>query len=376
MRILIAGDFCPKYELKNFLTSDSSNLVFAGVKEWITKADYSILNLECPIVKSKAKPIEKEGPNLYCSEDAFLPVVEAGFKCVTLANNHFRDYGNDGCSDTISSLDTHNIDHIGGGKNLEEASRILYKQINCCNIAFINCCEHEFSIADSNNAGSCPMDLVDIPRKILEAKGKADYVIVITHGGNELYDYPSPRMQKTYRWFIELGADAVVNHHQHCISGYEVYDGKPIFYGLGNFCFDTISKCPSKWNEGYMVLLTLDENKAKDPAFECIPYRQCQNNYLVCKPSPKELEAFEQKLARINHIISNPQKLEMQYSEFMRSEYKNKSISLMPYSNKYLRYACKKGLLPSFITKQRKRLILAHTQCESLRDVFLYYLKH
>jgi poly-gamma-glutamate synthesis protein (capsule biosynthesis protein) len=52
-------------------------------------------------------------------------------------------------------------------------------------------------------------------------------------------------MVETYRFFIEAGADAVVNHHQHCICGYEVYKGKPIFYGLGNFCFDWAKRSTS-----------------------------------------------------------------------------------------------------------------------------------
>ena len=28
-----------------------------------------------------------------------------------------------------------------------------------------------------------------------------------------------------YRFFIDASADAVINHHQHCYSGYEEYHG-------------------------------------------------------------------------------------------------------------------------------------------------------
>lgn len=47
----------------------------------------------------------------------------------------------------------------------------------------------------------------------------------------------------------------MVNHHQHCFSGYEIYNNKYIFYGLGNFCFDNPVKRNSIWNEGYMLSL-------------------------------------------------------------------------------------------------------------------------
>ena len=61
-------------------------------------------------------------------------------------------------------------------------------------------------------------------------------------------------MMETYRFFIEVGADAVVNHHQHCFSGYEIYKNKPIFYGLGNFSFDGIGS-GDRWSSGYIVTL-------------------------------------------------------------------------------------------------------------------------
>ena len=41
---------------------------------------------------------------------------------------------------------------------------------------------------------------------IAEAKKKADYVIVIVHGGIEGYPLPAPRMQEWYRFFIDSGA--------------------------------------------------------------------------------------------------------------------------------------------------------------------------
>ena len=53
---------------------------------------------------------------------------------------------------------------------------------------------------------------------------------------------------------------------------YELYKDKPIFYGLGNFCFDRAGKWSTKWYEGLMVTLSFDENKVD---YEIIPYHQC-----------------------------------------------------------------------------------------------------
>lgn len=85
-------------------------------------------------------------------------------------------------------------------------------------------------------------------------------------------------MQETYRFFIDTGADAVVNHHQHCYSGYEIYHDKPICYGLGNFCFDEDGRRECFWNEGYLVKLDF-VNENID--FELIPYTQCNETASV-----------------------------------------------------------------------------------------------
>ena len=52
---------------------------------------------------------------------------------------------------------------------------------------------------------------------------------------------------------MDIGADVVVNCHQHCFSGCEIYNGKHIFYGLGNFFFDWPERRNGMWNKGYML---------------------------------------------------------------------------------------------------------------------------
>ena len=270
MKILIAGDFCPQNRVSQQIDKENYELVLGQVREVTTKADYSIVNFECPVTKGGEKPIMKQGPNLQCSSKGIEAVKWAGFDCVTLANNHFRDYGDEGVKNTIDVCMEIGIDAVGGGENLMEASAILYKQIGDHTLAIINCCEHEFSIATETQGGANPLNPIQQYYSIKEAKEKADYVLVIVHGGHEHWQLPSPRMQETYRFFVDAGADAVVNHHQHCYSGFEVYNNKPIFYGLGNFCFDWPERNSEKWNHGYMVCLDLN----KTIGFKIIPYKQ------------------------------------------------------------------------------------------------------
>jgi len=248
MRILVAGDLLPYGRVARLFDKKKYEEVLCQVRGCIKGADYSVANFECPICKGEERPIEKCGPNHKCTDSVIGAIQYAGFCCVTLANNHFRDYGDKGCENTLRLLNTNGIDHVGGGLNSTEAARVLYREVKDMQLAIINCCEHEFSIATETTAGSNPLNPIQQYYAIQEARRKADYVLVVVHGGHEMWQLPSPRMKQTYQFFIDAGADAVINHHQHCFSGYEIYKGKPIVYGLGNFCFDKPGYFKGLWN--------------------------------------------------------------------------------------------------------------------------------
>ena len=55
------------------------------------------------------------------------------------------------------------------------------------------------------------------------------------------------------RGAIDAGASTVVGHGPHYLKGIEIYNGKPIFYGLGYFIFqnDTVLRLPADNYEPY-----------------------------------------------------------------------------------------------------------------------------
>lgn len=230
------------------------------------------------MIEKGYKPISKCGPNLGCTVEAVEAVKYAGFTGVTMANNHILDFGAEGLGRSVECCHKRGLDVVGVGENLRDAAKVLYLEKGSEILAIINCCEHEFSIASETAAGANPLNSIYQYYAIQEAKTKADYIVIIVHGGHEYYQLPSPRMQETYRFFIDEGADAVVNHHQHCYSGYEVYNGKLIFYGLGNFCFDTSLCVSHTWHEGYMVQIEFDCEKL---SFTLHPYIQCKEKASV-----------------------------------------------------------------------------------------------
>ena len=367
MEVLIAGDFCPNGRVKRLLDENHFEEVLGEVKGIVSDVDYSIINFECPVVEGYENPILKWGPNLCCSAKGIESLKWAGIDCVTLANNHLKDYGEEGVRNTLNACKKYDLDVVGAGVNLYEASKTLYKVINGKTIGIINCCEHEFSIASSNSGGSNPLNPIQQYYAIKDARKKADYVLVIIHGGHEHFQLPSPRMKETYRFFIDAGADAVVNHHQHCFSGYEIYNGRFIFYGLGNFCFDGNRSNNEMWNEGYMVKLDLDNTVL----FEIIPYVQC-------KDEPKvrlvNLSAYNKSIDNLNNIIMDPNRLNREINHYYQLCSENYSNIIEPCNNKYYLALKRRGLLPSFISNKRKIQAANFVCCEAHREKLIYYL--
>lgn len=370
MKIIIAGDFCPQNRVTNLIENNDFQSVFGRIQDILSKADYSIVNLECPIVNCSEKPILKQGPNLQCSPKGIEAIKWAGFNCVTLANNHFYDYGYRGVICTLETCKQFGIDTVGGGVNIHDASNILFKRIGDSTLAIINCCEHEFSIASIKRGGSNPLNPVRQFYSIQQAKEMSDYVVVIVHGGHEHWQLPSPRMQETYRFFIDAGADAVVNHHQHCYSGYEVYNGKPIFYGLGNFCFDRKGNWGSKWHDGLLLLLSFEDDKV---SYEIYPYHQCLE-----KPTVELLEmgAFDDKLSEINSIISDDKRLAEETGKYYETTEDKMSEVFEPCFSRYYLAGKRRGWFPSLISRKRKLLAENLICCESHRDKMIYYFEH
>ena len=372
IKIMIAGDLVVNHRSQLLLQEGKYGDLMAGVKSVNEAYDYRVLNLECPIVTGQAEKIEKVGPHLKCDERVVELLRYGLFDGVTLANNHFRDYGDQGVADTLRILDQQGIEHVGGGHDLEEASRVLYKEVRGERLAIVNCTENEFSIATSRSGGANPLNPIRQYHAIREARSQADYVVVITHGGVERYELPTPRMKETYRFFIDAGADAVVNHHQHCFSGYELYNGKPIFYGLGNFCFDSLRQRGSAWNKGFMVSLTLDKGNVR---WETFPYIQSGEQPGVVLLDGKDKETFDREMERLNAVIADDRALEEAQQRMVKRAARYFSSFLTPYSKKWSLALYEKGMLPAYFPRQKWLQLLNRMQCESHRDNYICFIK-
>lgn len=249
--MLICGDTVPtENNFKEFSEGDRRSLVSDALWEKMEEADLRFLNLEVPLCDKK-RPIIKCGPNLIAPTTCVAGLKALKPDLIGLANNHTLDQDKEGLFKTMEVLEENGLSYVGAGANLKEAQKPFIFEKNGKRIGVYNCAEHEFTIADEENAGANPFDIFDSPDHIRALKEKCDYVVVIYHGGKEHYRYPSPRVQKACRKMIDSGADLVVGQHSHCVCCEEKYKDGIIVYGQGNFVFNLLDN--EYWQTSILV---------------------------------------------------------------------------------------------------------------------------
>lgn len=360
MNILITGDLVINREYSEFHISDS-------VKALFKQSDFNIVNLEAPVTLSKSE-ILKTGPHLKSHKESTLKVLQTlQVDVATLANNHILDYDEQGVKDTLEFCRENKIQSVGAGKEIVDASKTLYFDSSEGKIAIVNFAENEWSSATEKTAGANPMDIIDNVKQIKEAKQKADFVFVVVHGGHEYYNLPSPRMQKQYRFYAEQGADIVIGHHTHCISGYETYQGVPIYYSLGNFLF-TKPSLHNDWYNGLILEITIQNGKLIP---ELHPVEQDKKSFKLYFPKESHKEKTLERILNYNEIIQDRAQLERSWISFVNSKYDDYLNYWSPLSfvnNRYINGVMRR-LRIKMINKKGMALALNLIRCEAHNDM-------
>lgn len=312
MKFLFTGDL-----VVNQAYSAEEN-ISPELLELFKKSDCNIVNLEAPVTNSNSK-ILKTGPHLKAHKESTLDVLKTlNIHVAALANNHIKDYDEQGVLDTIDFCHAHGFKTMGAGRNLKEASETFVLNTPEGSIAIINIAENEWASAERDSAGANGMNLIKDTRKIQQAKKEYDFVFVVVHGGHEYYNLPSPRMQDQYRFYAEQGADLVVGHHTHCVSGHEVYQGTPIFYSLGNFLF-TKDSAYEDWYIGLMLKVEIENGGLTT---ELIPVTQEKESFRLSLCNKELSKKTLDRVANYSEIIASADEVERAWQEFTEKRYK------------------------------------------------------
>ncbi len=241
LRIIIAsvGDMMLGTDYpQNHLPDDDGVSFLAAVTPALSSADIAFGNLEGVLVDGGEPAKKCKNPRacyLFRSPTRYANLYrDAGFDVLSLANNHARDFGEEGRTSTMLALDAVGIHHSG-----REGDFASFES-NGLQVAVL-----AYAVTKESNM-MLDGDLAHTT--VAEYSTSHDVVIVTFHGGAEGVDatnlpfaeeeyFGEPRgdVVKFARSMVDAGADLVIGHGPHVVRAMERYKDRLIAYSLGNF---------------------------------------------------------------------------------------------------------------------------------------------
>ena len=193
---------------------------FRNLAALTAQDDLTVANLEGVLSDRELNRVSKEfnfrGPTAYTGI-----LKEGSVECVTLANNHSHDYENAGYEDTVRALKDAGVAYFGTD------SMAVWRNDDGLMIGFLGV---------SGSLSGSRFKAYEEQSRILKSLGCAA-VITVMHTGTE-YEYePDGYQRQVVDRALSCETSLIIGHHPHVVQGYEVRDGVPVVYSLGNCVF-------------------------------------------------------------------------------------------------------------------------------------------
>lgn len=210
------------------------------VADVLAAADLTHVSNEVPFTAS-CKPVL--GTLQLCSKPHYIETLKlAGVDLISSTGNHMNDYGINAFLETLDLFDQEGFKVFGGGRNIDEAARVLVVEDHGNKLAFLgmNSFGPKSVWATADRPGAQEYNRELLHQQLADARAQAD-VVFLDMQSEETYQYePYAGNKEKFRDGIANGADVVTGVQAHQPQAVEFLDGgrKIILYGLGNLFFD------------------------------------------------------------------------------------------------------------------------------------------
>ncbi len=223
---------------ENHLPDDDGISFLADVAPYLSAADIAFGNLE-GVLANGGEPGKKcSNPKacyLFRSPTRYAwHYRAAGFDVLSLANNHARDFGEEGRTTSMQAIAEAGMYHSG------RVGDFASMEVNGLRVAVL-----AYAVTKNSNM---MLDYELAFSTVAEFDATHDIVVVSFHGGAEGVDtthipfaeeeyYGEPRGDVVWfaRGVVDAGADLVIGHGPHVVRAMERYNDRLIAYSLGNF---------------------------------------------------------------------------------------------------------------------------------------------
>lgn len=214
------------------------------------KPDVRLINLETSITTC-GDFWRGKGINYRMNPSNVAAIASAGIDVCALANNHVLDWGYPGLEETLLTLERAGIGYAGAGRSLEQAAapatvdvpgkgRVLV--FSFCDVS--SGIPSEWAAKEKRAGVNLLPDVSEataevVGDRVTRVKKPGDLAIASIHwGSNWDFDVPHEQRRFAHRLIDQAGVDVVHGHSSHHVKGIEVYRGKLILYGCGDFLND------------------------------------------------------------------------------------------------------------------------------------------
>lgn len=227
---------------------------FSGVQHLLSNDDLSIINFEGVLQDDTRNRIDGRLHWFRGPTDLAHVLAEGNIELAGLANNHAKDYGNQGLNNTRLTLNQSGIDTFG-------YEQVLTRDIKGIRLGFGGIRETTWR----HNR--------ELPSQEIEKLQDAgcDYIIYTIHAGKEYSNSQNELQQEMARSIIDAGADLIIGTHPHVVQGIEHYQDGLILYSLGNFVFGGNLKLTRFEGLIAQVELTFDQGSHQHTALNLHP---------------------------------------------------------------------------------------------------------
>jgi poly-gamma-glutamate synthesis protein (capsule biosynthesis protein) len=282
-------------------------------------ADLRIINLETAVTCCDV-PAPK-GINYRCHPANLGCLTAAGIDCCVLANNHVLDWGEDGLIETLQALDGAGLSYCGAGRDLDEAERATVLPLAGGGRVLI----YAFGMSSSgvpsswaagpgrpgvNHLNDYDAAFERLAPVIASEKRAGDIAMLSIHWGpNWGYDVGDQHQHFARHLIDEAGVDVVHGHSSHHPKAIELWHGKPILYGCGDFLndYEGISGHESFRPELVLAYRIEVDANGRCSALELLPFRIAR--FRLNRASDEESEWLAKTMDRECHRFGSGVKL-------------------------------------------------------------------
>lgn len=274
MRIALTGDTMLGRRVGEALDErEPESLVAPEVAAITAEADVVLLNLEC-CISDRGRPWpDPHKPFFFRAPPrATELLVHLGVRCVTLANNHALDFGEEALLDTFEHLSAAGIAWVGAGPDLEQARRPAVLEVGGARLGVLAFSDHpEDFAATPGQPGIAWVDLrAGVPEWAAKSIGTlaADCAVLVSpHWGPNMSDRPRRDVREAARALRRAGATLIAGHSAHVVQGVE----GPALYDLGGFLDDYSVDGRLRNDLGLLFLVDLERGRPR--RLEAVPLK-------------------------------------------------------------------------------------------------------